>query len=124
MPSVTSRAKTTGGKDRKMPKIPQAQCSPYPGNATALLEILPPTAPVYERRLPTAQTRLGESLVSKRELARFLGISTSGLDKLIAKGATPPHVLVGRLLKWIPADVRAWAAQMQREQRLQHNDHR
>jgi predicted DNA-binding transcriptional regulator AlpA len=88
------------------------------------IEILPPAAPVFDRRLPTAPTRLGESLVSKRELARFLGITTSGLDKLIARGATPPHVLVGRLLKWHPADVRAWAAQMQREQRLQHTDHR
>ena len=88
-------------------------------------EILPPESKVvFDRRSPTAPTRLGEALVSKRELARFLGISVSGLDKLIAKGATPPHVLVGRLLKWIPADVRAWATQMQREQRLQHNDHR
>jgi predicted DNA-binding transcriptional regulator AlpA len=88
------------------------------------VEILPPVAPVYDRRFPTAPTRLGEALVSKRELARFLGISVSGLDRLIAKGATPPHVLVGRLLKWHPSDVRAWASQMQREQRLQHNDHR
>src|ERR1700676_726186 len=88
------------------------------------LEILPPNDRIFDRHNPAAPTRLGEALVSKRELARFLGISVSGLDKLIAKGATPPHVLVGRLLKWIPADVRAWAAQMQREQRLQHNDHR
>jgi predicted DNA-binding transcriptional regulator AlpA len=86
------------------------------------IEILPPAAPVFDRRLPTAPTRLGEALVSKRELARFLGISTSGLDKLIARGATPPHVLVGRLLKWHPADVRAWAKRQQREVRIQHSD--
>jgi predicted DNA-binding transcriptional regulator AlpA len=108
----------------------QAQRSPYPGNDPELLEILPPESagrsahfvrgPPNDDDLPTVRTRLGESLVSKRELARFLGISVSGLNKLIAKGAVPPHVLVGRLLKWHPADVRAWSEHQQRERRLQH----
>jgi predicted DNA-binding transcriptional regulator AlpA len=105
------------------------QVSTYPGNEPDEVEILPPESGAgrstnFARGPPdglsTKQTRLGESLVSKRELARFLGISVSGLDKLIARGRVPPFVKVGRLLKWAPADVRNWAAQMQREVRLQH----
>ena len=86
------------------------------------LEILPPNDRIFDRHNPTAPTRLGEALVSKRELARFLGITVSGLDKLIAKGKTPPHVLVGRLLKWHPSDVREWAKQQKREVRIQHSN--
>jgi predicted DNA-binding transcriptional regulator AlpA len=86
------------------------------------IEILPPESGAGRSDgIATKQTRLGESLVSKRELARFLGISTSGLDKLIARGRVPSFVKVGRLLKWVPADVREWAASMQREVRLRHD---
>jgi predicted DNA-binding transcriptional regulator AlpA len=107
---------------------PETQCSPYPGSdPDPDVEILPPESGAGRSTnrargppLSTKSTRLGESLVSKRELARFLGISVSGLNKLIAKGVVPPHVLVGRLLKWHPADVRAWADRQQREVRLQH----
>jgi predicted DNA-binding transcriptional regulator AlpA len=106
------------------------QPSSYPGNDVAVAEILPPESIGRSahrsqgppQQLSTKPTRLGESLVSKRELARFLGISLSGLDKLIARGRVPPFVKVGRLLKWHPSDVREWAARMQRETRIQHED--
>ena len=42
----------------------------------------------------------------RRILASFLGLSVSGLDKLIASGKAPPGFRAGRLLRWRPDVVR------------------
>jgi predicted DNA-binding transcriptional regulator AlpA len=49
-----------------------------------------------------------EALINKRELAAFLRMSESGLTKLIERGIAPPHLRVGRLLRWSPAEVVRW----------------
>jgi predicted DNA-binding transcriptional regulator AlpA len=38
-----------------------------------------------------------ETLIDKRALAAFLGMSESGITKLIERGVAPPHLRVGRL---------------------------
>jgi hypothetical protein len=45
----------------------------------------------------------------KRLVAQYLGISPSGLDKLLANGRGPPGFRAGRLRRWRPSVVRAWA---------------
>jgi predicted DNA-binding transcriptional regulator AlpA len=49
-----------------------------------------------------------ETLIDKRALAAFLGMSESGITKLIERGVAPPHLRVGRLLRWSPAAVVRW----------------
>ena len=43
----------------------------------------------------------------KRLVAQYLGISPSGLDKLIKAGRGPPGFRAGRLRRWRPSVVRA-----------------
>jgi predicted DNA-binding transcriptional regulator AlpA len=50
----------------------------------------------------------------KRVVAQYLGISLSGLDKLLAAGRGPPGFRAGRLLRWRPSVVRAWAQEQER----------
>ena len=42
-------------------------------------------------------------------VAAFLGLTASGLDKLILAGRAPPHFRAGRRLRWRPSVVEAWA---------------
>jgi predicted DNA-binding transcriptional regulator AlpA len=49
----------------------------------------------------------------KRIVATYLGISPSGLDKLIKAGRGPPGFRAGRLRRWRPSVVRAWAEQQE-----------
>lgn len=44
----------------------------------------------------------------KAALARHLGISISGLNKMIAARQAPPAFRVGRLWRWRPSVVLAW----------------
>jgi predicted DNA-binding transcriptional regulator AlpA len=41
-------------------------------------------------------------------LAQFMGLTVSGLDKLITQGRAPPFFRAGRMLRWRPSVVRAW----------------
>jgi predicted DNA-binding transcriptional regulator AlpA len=41
-------------------------------------------------------------------LAEYLGVTVSGLDKLIKGGRAPPYFKAGRMLRWRPSAVRAW----------------
>ncbi len=48
-------------------------------------------------------------LLDKLETAKGLGVSVRSLDRLIRDPDNPlPHVPVGRLIKFRPADVQAW----------------
>lgn len=48
-------------------------------------------------------------LWDKLQTAKKLGVSVRGLDRLIRDPMNPlPHVPVGRLIKFRPADVLAW----------------
>jgi predicted DNA-binding transcriptional regulator AlpA len=44
----------------------------------------------------------------KRELAAYLGVSVSAVDKMIAQGTAPPGFRVGWLWRWWPSVVREW----------------
>lgn len=48
-------------------------------------------------------------LLDKLQTAELLGVSVRSLDRLIRDPDNPlPHVPVGRLIKFRPADVQAW----------------
>jgi excisionase family DNA binding protein len=49
----------------------------------------------------------------KPALAAYLGVSVSGVDKLIASKKAPPGFRVGRLWRWRPSAVEAWARQQE-----------
>ena len=48
-------------------------------------------------------------------VAGFLGVTTSGLDKLVKEGKAPPFFRVGRMLRWRPSVVRGWALAQEAE---------
>jgi hypothetical protein len=50
----------------------------------------------------------------KSKLAAFLGVTSSGLDKLIATKKAPPGFRAGRLWRWRPSVVMAWAEQQEK----------
>jgi hypothetical protein len=52
----------------------------------------------------------------KVELAAFLGMTPSGVDKLIGVRRAPPGFRAGRLWRWRPSIVRAWAEAQERAQ--------
>ena len=54
----------------------------------------------------------------KRMVAAYLGISPSGLDKLIKAGRGPPGFRAGRLRRWRPSVVRSWAEAQERTTKL------
>jgi predicted DNA-binding transcriptional regulator AlpA len=58
--------------------------------------------------VPAQTSPFNETLIDKRELAAFLRMSASGVTKLIERGVAPPHLRVGRLLRWSPAAVVRW----------------
>jgi predicted DNA-binding transcriptional regulator AlpA len=41
-------------------------------------------------------------------LAEYMGLTVSGLDKLIKDRRAPPYFKAGRMLRWRPSVVRAW----------------
>jgi predicted DNA-binding transcriptional regulator AlpA len=45
----------------------------------------------------------------RNTVAAFLGLTPSGLDKLVVAGKAPPHFRAGRRLRWQPSIVRKWA---------------
>jgi hypothetical protein len=57
---------------------------------------------------------LFEQLWDKQKLAAFLGVTLSGLDKLIAAKKAPPGFRAGRLWRWSPSVVMSWAEQQEK----------
>lgn len=51
-----------------------------------------------------------EPLLRAEDVMMLLGISRSGLDRLIASGEGPPSIRVGRLRRWPAAAVKEWIA--------------
>ena len=50
-----------------------------------------------------------EKLIDRRATAGFLGVSVGGLAGMIRRGEGPPHLRIGRLIRFSPAAVKAWA---------------
>jgi predicted DNA-binding transcriptional regulator AlpA len=44
----------------------------------------------------------------KPELAAYLGVSVSAIDKMLMRGVAPPGFRVGNLWRWWPSAVRKW----------------
>jgi len=59
-------------------------------------------------RARTKEFTLTGGAWTESEAAHFLGISSSGLRKWRNKGTGPRYVRLGRLIRYIPADVQAW----------------
>jgi excisionase family DNA binding protein len=49
-------------------------------------------------------------LLSKKELARLLGVSPRSVDRLVAAGQLPRPIKVGALSRWRRDDVEQWIA--------------
>ena len=49
----------------------------------------------------------------KPELAAYLGVTVSGLDKLIVVKKVPPFFRAGRMLRWRPDVARRWTEQQE-----------
>jgi predicted DNA-binding transcriptional regulator AlpA len=75
----------------------------------ALKQIMPPNRPepiTSESSVPLPF----EKPLDKPAMAAILGITVSGLDKLIATNKAPPHFRAGRLIRWRPSVALAWLA--------------
>jgi predicted DNA-binding transcriptional regulator AlpA len=59
-------------------------------------------------RVRTKEFTLTGGAWTESEAARFLGISSSGLRKWRNNRTGPKFVRLGRLIRYIPADVEAW----------------
>jgi predicted DNA-binding transcriptional regulator AlpA len=51
-----------------------------------------------------------EILISRRDVAAHLGISSRGFVKLLDRGDGPPYFRFGRMMRFSPAAVKAWEA--------------
>jgi predicted DNA-binding transcriptional regulator AlpA len=54
-----------------------------------------------------------EAPLDKPPTASILGITVSGLDKLISTGKAPPFFRVGRRIRWRPSVLMAWLAEQE-----------
>ena len=52
----------------------------------------------------------GESLVTKRQLADVLNLSTRSIDRKIAEGKLPKGILLGGARRWRKALIDEWIA--------------
>jgi predicted DNA-binding transcriptional regulator AlpA len=60
-------------------------------------------------KIGAAYKRGRAALVEAGECAAYLGVSTSHLEHLRCSGHGPPHYKIGRLVRYIPDKVDAWA---------------
>jgi predicted DNA-binding transcriptional regulator AlpA len=51
-----------------------------------------------------------ETLVNRRVVAAFLGMTESGFVKIIRRGDGPPYFRFGRMMRFSPTAVKAWVA--------------
>ena len=68
-----------------------------------------------DQNIPPADPLPFEKPWDKLLVAQFLGVTASGLDKVVKDGKAPPHFKAGRMLRWRPSVVKAWA--LDQEQR-------
>jgi predicted DNA-binding transcriptional regulator AlpA len=88
---IAARPGMEGLKELLLPDHPPEQITPEP------LVPLP-----FERPL------------DKPQMAAVLGVTVSGLDKLIATNKAPPHFRAGRLIRWRPSVALAWLAEQEK----------
>jgi predicted DNA-binding transcriptional regulator AlpA len=62
-----------------------------------------------DRDVTPPPSPFNETLIDKRAVARFLSISDAGLAGMIKRGNGPPYLRIGRLVRFSPAAVKAWA---------------
>ena len=73
-----------------------------------------PIEPPLDRSIETASPPIPfEKPLDKPAMAAVLGVSVSGLDKLIAAGKAPPYFRAGRLIRWRPSVARKWIAEQE-----------
>jgi excisionase family DNA binding protein len=60
--------------------------------------------------LTEAESPFDEVLISRRDVAAHLGMSHSGFVKMIHRGEGPPYFRFGRMMRFSPRAVEAWAA--------------
>lgn len=51
-----------------------------------------------------------ETLVGRREVAGFLGMTVSGFTKMLRRGDGPAYFRIGRVIRFSPSAVKAWVA--------------
>jgi predicted DNA-binding transcriptional regulator AlpA len=61
-----------------------------------------------ERR-PTALAPFSENLIDMYAVAKFLGYTRAGLAAMLHRGEGPPYLRIGRLIRFSPDAVKAWA---------------
>jgi predicted DNA-binding transcriptional regulator AlpA len=67
------------------------------------------TVEYRDRDVTPPPSPFNEALIDRRVVARFLGISDAGLAGMIKRGDGPPYLRIGRLVRFSPAAVKAWA---------------
>jgi len=55
-----------------------------------------------------------DRMFGKAELAQYLGLSISGVSKLLESNRGPAAIRVGRLVRFLHSDVMAWIAAQRR----------
>jgi predicted DNA-binding transcriptional regulator AlpA len=68
-----------------------------------------PAVEFRERDVKPPTSPFNEALIDSRAVARFLGISDAGLAGMLHRGDGPPYLRIGRLIRFSPAAVKAWA---------------
>jgi predicted DNA-binding transcriptional regulator AlpA len=63
-----------------------------------------PPVPLLER----------DGMITKKELAAFLGYSEGTLDQWASRGGGPDYHIIGNHRMYLPADVKAWLATRKR----------
>lgn len=54
------------------------------------------------------QSSAVERLLNATDITQLLGVSRRTFDTLVARGETPPHILIGRQRRWRQQDVSDW----------------
>ena len=68
------------------------------------------TVEYRDRDVTPPRSPFSESLIDRRVVANFLGVSDAGLAGMIKCGDGPPYLRIGRLVRFSPSAVRTWAA--------------
>jgi predicted DNA-binding transcriptional regulator AlpA len=62
-----------------------------------------------ERDVKPPPSPFSETLIDSRVVARFLGVSDAGFAGMLHRGDGPSYLRIGRLIRFSPAAVKAWA---------------
>jgi predicted DNA-binding transcriptional regulator AlpA len=62
-----------------------------------------------DRDVTPPPSPFNEILIDSRVVARFLGFSDAGFAVMLRRGDGPPYLRIGRLIRFSPTAVKAWA---------------